>query len=140
MKEVTAGGAQRGRHRKALAVPEGRCPTQLAKFRAPAIAAPSTCRWRRCPRDLNDCQCEHCQKRGTLWAYYTPDQVEITGATSTYRWGRSSSTSTSAPGCGITTHWSAVDPSYKRMGINARVFGRDVFQPIPQRKGYPGGG
>jgi len=92
------------------------------------------------PKDLNDCQCEHCQKRGALWAYYPSDQVEITGATSTYRWGHKSIDFHFCPTCGMTTHWSAVDPSYKRMGINARVFGRDVFQPIPQRRSYPGGG
>ena len=37
-------------------------------------------------------------------------------------------------------HWSAVDPSYTRMGINVRVFGKAIFQPIRQRKSYPGGG
>ena len=39
------------------------------------------------PDDLNDCQCDHCQKRGALWAYYQVAEVEISGPTSTYIWG-----------------------------------------------------
>ena len=90
------------------------------------------------PTELNDCQCEHCQKRGTLWAYYPKDEVEIAGATATYRWGDKTIDFHFCALCGITTHWSPVDPKRNRIGINARTFGRDVFQPIPQRKGYPG--
>jgi hypothetical protein len=92
------------------------------------------------PDELNDCQCEHCQKRGALWAYYQAPDVTITGATTTYRWNHKIIDFHFCPQCGMTTHWSAVDTSRKRVGINARVFGRDVFQPIPQRKGYPGKG
>ena len=92
------------------------------------------------PQELNDCQCGHCQKRGALWAYYATDQVEVSGTTSTYRWGHKSIDFHFCPQCGCTTHWSPVDPTYTRMGVNARMFGKDVFQPIPQRKGMPGPG
>ena len=93
------------------------------------------------PKDLNDCQCEHCQKRGALWAYYQAPKVTVTGPTTTYRWGEHPMIDFHfCTTCGCTTHWTAIDQTYKRMGINARLFGRDVFQPIPQRKGYPGGG
>src|SRR5690348_17123462 len=86
------------------------------------------------PDELNDCQCEHCQKRGALWAYYPTGEVEITGPTSTYRWNQKVIDFHFCSTCGMTTHWSPVDTGYNRMGVNARVFGRDVFQPIPQRK------
>jgi len=89
------------------------------------------------PKDLNDCQCEHCQKRGALWAYYDAAQVNITGMTSSYIWGDRELSFHFCPSCGMTTHWSAIDPSYTRMGLNGRVFGRDVFQRIPIRKGMP---
>ena len=29
------------------------------------------------PTKLNDCQCEHCQKRGALWAYYHLHEVIV---------------------------------------------------------------
>jgi hypothetical protein len=90
------------------------------------------------PADLNDCQCEHCQKRGTLWAYFPKDGVSVSGPTATYRWGDKTIDFHFCPTCGITTHWTPVDPTRNRTGINFRLFGRDVFQAIPQRKGYPG--
>jgi hypothetical protein len=103
---------------------EGSCHCGAVHVTVPAL-----------PKDLNDCQCEHCQKRGALWAYYPKDEVEITGATSTYRWGDKTIDFHFCPNCGMTTHWSPVDPTRNRVGVNARTFGRDVFQPIPQRKG-----
>jgi hypothetical protein len=89
------------------------------------------------PDDLNDCQCEHCQKRGALWAYYDAGQVSITGVTSSYEWGDRELTFHFCSNCGMTTHWSAIDTTYGRLGVNARVLGRDVFQRIPIRKGMP---
>ncbi len=86
------------------------------------------------PTDLNDCQCEHCQKRGALWAYYRLDEVTITGPTSVYLWGDREIEFHFCPVCGMTTHWWPVDTRYNRMGLNARVLGKAVFQQIPLRK------
>ena len=90
------------------------------------------------PDELNDCQCEHCQKRGALWAYYGVEQVAITGRTSSYVWGDRELSFHFCPNCGMTTHWLAINPDYKRMGLNGRIFGRDVFQQIPVKKGNAG--
>ncbi len=88
------------------------------------------------PTELNDCQCEHCQKRGALWAYYAPDQVEISGPTSAYVWGRRLLEFHFCATCGMTTHWWPVDAdAIPWMGLNARVLGRDVFQPIEVIRG-----
>ena len=87
------------------------------------------------PTELNDCQCEHCQKRGTLWAYYPKEQVEVSGPTSIYRWGPETINFHFCGCCGCTTHWSSVDPKRSRMGVNARLFGKAIFQSIPQQKG-----
>jgi hypothetical protein len=88
------------------------------------------------PTTLNDCQCEHCQKRGALWAYYQLDQVEITGPTSVYLWNRRLLEFHFCPACGMTTHWWPVDAEHEKwMGINARILGRDVFQQIEVTKG-----
>ncbi len=86
------------------------------------------------PTELNDCQCEHCQKRGALWAYYSLDQIGISGPTSVYIWGDRELEFHFCPTCGMPTHWAPIDRRYNRMGLNARVLGKAVFQPIPVRK------
>ena len=79
------------------------------------------------PVDVNDCQCDHCQKRGVLWAYYTPDEVVIEGETTRYLWGPRQIAFHFCPTCGCTTHWSPVDPTRKRLGVNVRLFDRTVL-------------
>lgn len=86
------------------------------------------------PTDINDCQCEHCQKRGVLWAYYRPKDAAITGETSRYLWGDKEIWFHFCPTCGCSTHWSAVDPMLDRMAINARLLPRDVRADAPVRK------
>ncbi len=88
------------------------------------------------PDELNDCQCEHCQKRGALWGYYRHDQFEIAGPTTAYVWGDKMLQFHFCPSCGMTTHWWPIDTKVvTKMGLNARVFGRDVFQRIPVKTG-----
>lgn len=73
------------------------------------------------PTDINDCQCEHCQKRGVLWSYYHPDQVTVTGRTATYLWGERGIAFHFCPDCGCSTHWSPAKPGSPRMGVNVRL-------------------
>ena len=88
------------------------------------------------PTELNDCQCEHCQKRGALWGYYAPDQVEISGPTSVYLWNKRILEFHFCATCGMTTHWWPVDPqAIPWMGLNARIFGREVIRQIPIKQG-----
>ena len=90
------------------------------------------------PTDLNDCQCEHCQKRGALWAYYSLDQISITGPSSVYIWGDRYLEFHFCATCGMTTHWWPIDSvRHARMGLNARVLGKAVFQQIPVRQRMP---
>lgn len=104
---------------------EGSCHCGAVKIRAASI-----------PADLNDCQCEHCQKRGALWGYYSLDQIDISGPTSVYVWGQRVLEFHFCATCGMTTHWWPVDAnSVPWMGLNARVFGRDIFQQIQVKKG-----
>lgn len=104
---------------------EGACHCGAVKISAASL-----------PTELNDCQCEHCQKRGALWAYYKHDQIEISGPTSVYLWNERVLEFHFCPTCGMTTHWFPVDPeAVPWMGLNARVLGRDVFQQIPVTKG-----
>jgi hypothetical protein len=87
------------------------------------------------PEELNDCQCEHCQKRGALWAYFPVDMVVVTGRTLIYCWGDMDLQFHFCGECGCTISWVSIDPTYNRMGVNARTLGKAVFQSIPQRKG-----
>ena len=73
------------------------------------------------PTELTSCNCSICRRLGTLWAYYAPAQVRVVGNTVTYRWGDKTIDFHHCAGCGCTTHWSQVDPTRERMGINARL-------------------
>jgi hypothetical protein len=88
----------------------------------------------RLPTYINDCQCTHCQKRGTLWAYFDLAEVEISGPTTHYMWGGKHITFHFCPTCGCTTHWSPNDPEGRRMGVNTRLLDRDSLSGIPIRQ------
>jgi hypothetical protein len=75
---------------------------------------------------LNDCTCSICRRLGALWAYYSPRQVRISGATDIYLWNHRVIEFHSCKVCACTTHWSPVDKSYDRMGVNARMMSPDV--------------
>src|SRR5580693_7845734 len=81
------------------------------------------------PETVTDCNCSICRKRGALWAYYSPKQVRLippVGATRFYVWGDREIEFHYCANCGCTTHWSGVDKSVDRMGINARLMEPEV--------------
>ncbi|HJW40688.1 MAG TPA: GFA family protein [Rhizomicrobium sp.] len=81
------------------------------------------------PEQVTDCNCSICRRYGTLWAYYSPKQVHITEdvATHTYQWNDRMLYFHRCAECGCVTHWSPVDPSRDRMGINARLLAPPVL-------------
>ena len=80
------------------------------------------------PVSLTSCNCSICHKLGTLWAYCTPAEATIRGATSTYRWGDKTIDFHRCPTCGCATHWTPIPGTRdeNRMGINARLFALEV--------------
>jgi hypothetical protein len=89
------------------------------------------------PESLTDCNCSICRRYGVLWAYYSPTLVRITpatGATETYLWGDRSIAFHRCKHCGCVTHWSAVDETSDRMGVNARLMPPEVLRPLRIRK------
>jgi hypothetical protein len=81
------------------------------------------------PEEVNDCQCDWCQRLGALWAYYPKDQVRLVcepGATSVYQRASRRLEFHRCRVCGLTTHWAQVDQTRPRMGVNARLMPRDV--------------
>jgi hypothetical protein len=75
----------------------------------------------RAPAEVTSCNCSICRRLGTLWAYYRPAEVEVAGATVTYRWGEESIDFHHCAACGCTTHWSPISAAVERMGVNARL-------------------
>ena len=77
------------------------------------------------PETITDCNCSICRRYGVLWAYYPPDQVEITAApeaSASYVWGDRSIAFHRCATCGCVTHWAPLDARYPgRMGVNARL-------------------
>jgi len=88
------------------------------------------------PTDVNACNCSICRRYGTLWAYYHPQQVRFAtenGPTDVYMWGDRELEFHRCRNCGCVTHWSAVDRTYERMGVNARLMPPEVLAAIPVR-------
>ncbi len=80
------------------------------------------------PTQITSCNCSICLRLGTLWAYYAPADVRVTGATATYCWGNKTIDFHHCPSCGCTTHWSPRENrTADRMGINARLLGPEVL-------------
>src|ERR1700759_1598163 len=82
------------------------------------------------PDEVTDCNCSICRRYGVLWAYYSPmARVRITAETptQTYQWDDRSLYFQRCAECGCVTHWSPVDPTRDRMGINARLLAPAVL-------------
>jgi hypothetical protein len=76
------------------------------------------------PSEVTDCNCSICRRFGALWAYYPGEQVRLSppdAATDIYMWDDRSIEFHRCRICGCVTHWSPVDKSRRRMGVNARL-------------------
>ena len=91
---------------------EARCRCGLVRL---SIAYP--------PVEITECNCLLYRRYGVLWAYYALRDVEPPAAslTETYLWNDRSIAFHRCVKCGCVTHWSAVDPTRDRLGMNARL-------------------
>lgn len=88
------------------------------------------------PETVTSCNCSICHKLGTLWAYYAPADVTVTGPTTTYQRGDKTIDFHHCSTCGCTTHWSPI-PAIReanRMGINARLLAPAVLAAARVRR------
>jgi len=86
------------------------------------------------PRQLVSCNCSICSRTGWLGAYYHPRKITIAAKPDDmtgYVQGDRVITFWRCSYCGITTHWTAVAAPSDRMGINARIFDRKLWENIP---------
>jgi len=93
------------------------------------------------PAEVNDCQCDWCQRLGALWAYYPKTQVRIVsdpGATAVYQRASRKLEFHRCKVCGLTAYWMHVDPEKPRMGVNTRLMPREVRDRAHTVQGKPG--
>ena len=86
---------------------------------------------RSAPENVTQCTCSFCSKRGSLWAYYSPSDVELTSVDhrGTYRWGSKTVKHHFCQVCGCGTYtetpdWSTGTANFDnpKISINARLF------------------
>ncbi len=92
------------------------------------------------PPQLTRCTCSFCSKRGALYAYYRPEQLQVSAqaeADAVYRWNTKLVAHHFCAHCGCTLYSDSPafepngqwDGSTRRMGVNARLFdGFDAAQ------------
>ncbi|HEY2517533.1 MAG TPA: GFA family protein [Polyangiaceae bacterium] len=88
----------------------------------------------RAPSDLTDCNCTICRRYGTLWGYYSPKEVAISGATDVYQRGERSIEFHRCKLCGCVTHWAPADKAHDRMGVNFRMMEPSALAGVRVRK------
>ena len=85
------------------------------------------------PAEAAECNCSICRRTAGLWHYCTPDAATVQGECIAYRQGDRALDLWHCPVCGCTTHWTATDPAYPRMGINLRMFDPALWRDLPRR-------
>lgn len=85
------------------------------------------------PADAAECNCSICRRTGGLWHYCAPDSVLVEGAGVAYQQGDRALDLWHCPTCGCTTHWTATDRAYLKMGVNLRMFEPTLWAGLPRR-------
>jgi hypothetical protein len=88
----------------------------------------------RAPTEITECNCTMCRRYGSRMAYFSPKEVEITGATDFYTHGDKTIELHRCRICGCFTHWSPIDKAYDRMGVNCRMMEPSVLEGVRVRK------
>lgn len=86
------------------------------------------------PREVTECNCSICRRTAGLWHYCSPDAVSVEGRATGYVQGDRMLTTWHCETCGCTTHWTAIDPAYERMGVNLRMFDPDLWENLPRKQ------
>ncbi|MFM5924375.1 MAG: GFA family protein [Novosphingobium sp.] len=85
------------------------------------------------PVELSECNCSICRRIAGLWHYCSVDDAAVTGPCEGYVQGDRTLTTWRCEHCGCVTHWTAIDPAYRRMGINLRMFDPEIWMDLPRR-------
>ena len=85
------------------------------------------------PQAATECNCSICRRTAGLWHYGKPSALSIEGDCVGYVQGDGMLTSWHCGTCGCTTHWTAIDPDYDRMGVNLRMFEPELWTDLPRK-------
>ena len=89
------------------------------------------------PESLTQCTCSICHRLGAQWAYYTRQQVRVTGpsdARKAYMWGDKCIEFYHCKSCGCTTHYESVEKDAdSRIAVNSRMMRRGDIAGIRVR-------
>lgn len=85
------------------------------------------------PVEATECNCSICRRTGALWTYAPPGSVAVMGEGVGYMHGDRMLTLIHCHNCGVITHWTAIDPTYDRMGINLRLFDPKLLEALPRK-------
>jgi hypothetical protein len=86
------------------------------------------------PTELTDCNCTVCRRYGSLWAYFSPRDVTITGETELYAYGEKNIEFHRCRTCGCLMFWTPSDRTRDRMGINCRMMEPGALAGVRVRK------
>lgn len=86
------------------------------------------------PTEATECNCSICRRTAGLWHYADPATVRISGQGVAYVQGDRMLETWHCGICGCTTHWTAIDPQYSRMGINLRMFDPELWESLPRKQ------
>lgn len=86
------------------------------------------------PAEVAECNCSLCRRLGGLWHYPRPQDLTVTGEQVGYVQGDCSLTTWHCPTCGCVTHWTPIDPSYPKVGVNIRMFAPELWRDLPRRQ------
>ena len=80
------------------------------------------------PTEVTDCNCSICRRYGTLWAYYSSQQVHRSGgATDIYMCNEKNLKLHRCSVCGCVLYWAPRDPKLDRMGVNTRLMDHEIL-------------
>ncbi|CAH0539555.1 GFA family protein [Vibrio marisflavi] len=89
------------------------------------------------PKEVGECNCSICRRYAALWAYFSPEQVQITLKENTafYCWGDKEVEFHRCNLCGCLTHYVTTDKcSEDIFAVNMRMAESEILSTTPVRK------
>lgn len=87
------------------------------------------------PESATTCNCSTCRRYGALWGYgYEQDEIEVSGETRTYVWGRRALEFHFCPACACVVCWrerEAAADGRRYMGVNLRLAPPEAVRALP---------
>ena len=89
------------------------------------------------PGEVGECNCSICRRYAASWAYFSPQQVEVTCSEKTdfYFWGDKEVEFHRCSICGCLTHYVTTEKCDSNiLAVNMKMADNEVLAAIPVRK------